>query len=113
MNKINQQLDQRVDRLAEQLARAKRQKLLADNAARHKHHVREKRARDQTLYRLGGLVEKMGLDQLDEPLLLGLLCFCNDAVASNDSSVASDFRQKGSPYQAPGIKKARLLPFAT
>lgn len=99
--KIEAQIERLTKQLKSKKARLASQKL----AERNRKRANDRRARDQRIYKLGGMVEKMGLDALDDDLLLGMLCLMNRNA--HKPSWCRKFLELGKPYLAIGKKLPR------
>ncbi len=102
-------LQKRIEELTAQFARNKAQELMRELASRNRQQAQDRKARSRRLYVLGNIVEKMGLDALDDALLIGVLTYGHDLVASGDAGTAAELRQVGSHLLSHGIRKPRLF----
>lgn len=75
-------------------------------AARHSLSVKSRRERDRLIYTLGGMVEKMGLDQVPEDVLLGSLFVINKQLAN--TGFVEQAINKGREYLPVGNKLDRV-----
>ena len=114
MAQAHEKLEQQINKLNDQLARKKAQLNLKAQAAKRKQADRDRRERAAHIYKLGGMVEKMGLAELDEDLFLGLLLFLRDntaeVLASTDKQAKlSLLRGRGMQYKPVGKRLSQLI----
>lgn len=102
-------LQKKIEELTAQFARNKAQEMMRELASRNRQQAQDRKARSRRLYVLGNIVEKMGLDALDDALLIGVLTYGHDLVASGDAGTAAELRQVGSQALTQGIRKPRLF----
>lgn len=102
-------LQKKIEELTAQFARNKAQEMMRELATRNRQQAQDRKARSRRLYVLGNIVEKMGLDALDDALLIGVLTYGHDLLASGDAGTAAELRQVGSHIQRHSIRKPRLF----
>ena len=101
-------IKERIERLTDQLAKAKAQQILKAQAAKTRREAKSRAARNHRIFRLGGMVEKMGLDDLDEALFLGMLDYMGEGLSGDKAAELSEkFKQRGALYLKDGKRKAR------
>lgn len=97
-------LERMVDRLEDEAK--KKQALLTakKQALKNEKRKSDRRERNHRIYKLGGMVEKMGLDQLPEAQFLGLLAMMHGHVSRADFEQKSALAEKGQPFIEDGKK---------
>ena len=75
-------------------------------AARHSLAVKSRRERDRLIYTLGGMMEKMGLDQVPEDVLLGSLYMINQQLSK--TGFVEHAKNKSREYLPAGNKLDRV-----
>ena len=102
---MSHDLKNQIDKLTNQLAAKKAQLLMKEQAAKNKKLVLTRRQRDKNIYKLGGMVEKMGLDRLDDEFFLGMLYMLNQNASK--PAWQEKFMEWGKPYMVVGKKMPR------
>ncbi len=82
-------------------------------AARHRERVKARKERDRHIYKLGGMVEKMGLDQLPDDTFLGSLALINRNILKAEyfnrlTEDGQQFLDIGKKLSRPDLQK--LIP---
>lgn len=105
MTKLEERLHKAIEKL-DKLKALQQQKL---SAARHREKIKSRKSRDHHIYRLGGLLEKMGLDALPDETLLGSLALLNKNLSKPEFFIK--LSDDGRQYLEVGKKLERpVLP---
>lgn len=101
-------LKEQIDKLTNQLAQKKAQQLLKEGSLKRRAEIKARAERNRRIYKLGGMVEKMGLANLDEALFLGILEKDYNRLKITTSQDFEAVRSKGREFLPNGKKLAPL-----
>lgn len=90
-------LEIKIQKLKDELKKKEALQQLKANAQRARAKARDRKVRNQRIYKLGGMVEKMGLDGLEDEILLGCFLKLHQALKSNPETM-DGFRKHGIEY---------------
>ena len=108
MSQNIEQIENQISKL-EDKAKQKRALLQAKKAAiKNKERAEGRKARNRHIYKLGGMVEKMGLDQLPENEFLGLLDTMHRHYKYIDTDKKNQLRENGRAFSEAGKKLERV-----
>ncbi len=93
---------QQIEKLTNQLAQVKARELQKKNTQAHREMAKTRKERNKRAYKVGGMVEKMGLFNLDEELLLGLLANDYKWLKNATAEQLEDIRTGGKMFLPNG-----------
>jgi thiamine pyrophosphate-dependent acetolactate synthase large subunit-like protein len=108
--KIMSDIKQKIEKLTDQLAKAKAQELLRENASKARATAKARKQRDRKIYQLGGMVEKMGLDGLPDEILLAGFYQYHLTLSKAQPDLIEQLKKRGAEFKPVGKKLARLPP---
>ena len=96
------QIEQRLNSLDNEKAKLEAQKKAKKQAQRNKDRKIARRERNHRIFTVGGLIEKMGLDKLEETELLGLLYRARYFYERVDTEKLEGLKAMGEKYREQG-----------
>lgn len=97
--------DKILENLQKRIEQVKERKKLKVKAMESRELAKSRAARNRLIFKLGGMVEKMGLDKVDEATLLG--CFLAINKQLEHAQNATRLHEAGKPYLEVGKKLGR------
>ena len=99
---MESKLELQIQKLKDELKKKEALKQLKHNAQRTRDKVKERKALGHLKHRLGGLVYKMGLHQLDDELLLGSLLSIHQGLQQRSPEQIDSIKKQGAVYLPVG-----------
>lgn len=99
-----------LENLTKKIAQDEAKKIAKENIEKQRKIVRDREARNRAIFKAGGMVEKMGLLDVDEALLLGWLCVANEKSKTSSLDQLNAIREKGKNWLTVGKKMSVVRP---
>lgn len=95
---------QQIEKATNKLAQVKARELLKQNTQAQRALAKTRAERNRRIYKLGGMIEKMGLYGIDEELLLGLLAKDHGRLTIATAEKLEEIRKTGREFLPTGKK---------
>lgn len=102
MSQSTKQLEEQIESLKLKADQKKKLLMLREQKAKREQKQKERQNRNRHIYKIGGIVDKMGLADIDETVLLGLLYNAHKILDKKDPQMMQQLIDWGEDYQEKG-----------